>query len=205
MRSTRNVYFALALATLFTASCGQETPAPDAVPTTTAASPPPIAPTPAAARPVDASYDAALDWLRSTDGFRFTLRDGEVRGEGEVRRATIGAESMTLRTDDGVEWRAATSAAGVEWERREGAGWRATTEPAFGNRVYQRVTIPFDPQKKEGEAQLLSSDGDVNHYRFTDANTGRVHDLYVSRTGGHIERLTIGDDVEVSFTPLPER
>lgn len=203
MCTARFTISTLLLVTLFTTGCARETKSPDA---STAAVPDretsKDAPSPAATpRDADASYDAALDWLRSTSGFQFTLRDGEVSGEGELRRTTIGAESMTLRTADGVEWRATTTQGGVVWERREAGGWRAAPEPAFGNRVYQRLTIPFDPQKKEGAAQLVASDANTNRYRFTDANSGRVHELHVSRQRGDIERMTIGDDVDIRFSP----
>ena len=143
-----------------------------------------------------------MDWLRSTSGFGFVLRDGDVEAEGLMRRETIGSERVTVRVG-GVDWRASSGTQGVTWERRDGAAWTAAEAPPFGNRVYQRVTLAFDPQKREGDAQLVESNGNANHYRFTNANSGEVHDVWVSRADGHVERITIGDSVDIRFSVAP--
>lgn len=188
------------LSTLLLAACSRETPAPEPATITSTTTANPTTPPLVTSQHVDASYESAMDWLRSTAGFRFTIRDGEVEGEGEMRRQTIGAEQVTLRTA-GREWRARSGVQGIVWERREGAGWKAES-PEFGNRIYQRLTLAFDPQKKEGSAQLVETDPRTNHYRFTNANTGDVHDVWVSRDDGHVERITIGGNVDVRFLPL---
>lgn len=188
------------LTALLLAACSREAPAPatatsaSTATTVTATTSPPVT-----SQHVDASYESAMDWLRATPGFRFTIRDGDVEGEGEMQRETIGAERVIFRSG-GTEWRASSGAQGVVWERRGANGWSAES-PEFGNRIYQRVTLAFDPQKKEGTAQLAGSDATSNHYRFTNANSGEIHDVWVSRVDGHVERITIGSDVDVRFTP----
>lgn len=206
MRSERFGAGTLLLASLLFAACSRESPAPPTA-TTTQTATPDATRTPDAVVPratVDASYSAGMDWLRSTPGFRFSLRDGEIEGDGEMTRETIGAERVTLRAA-GSEWRASSGPRGITWEKRSGASWSPVETPAFGNRVYQRVTLAFDPQKREGEAQLIASDAIANHYRFTNANTGDVHNVWVSRSGGHVERLAIGDSVDLRISPLAER
>ena len=48
---------------------------------------------------------------------------------------------------------------------------------------------------------LVSSDGDTNLYRFTDANTGEVHEVWVRKTDASIARMKIGSTVELTFEP----
>jgi hypothetical protein len=201
MRADRSaISTTIFLTALLLAACARETPAPEpatdtSATTATAATPPPVIP-----QQADASYESAMDWLRSTPGFRFTIRDGDIEGEGEMRRETIGVERVIFRSG-GTEWRAGSGPQGVVWERRGASGWSAES-PEFGNRIYQRVTLAFDPQKKEGSAQLVTSDATTNHYRFTNANSGEIHDAWVSRADGHVERITIGSTVDVRFTPV---
>ena len=61
-------------------------------------------------------------------------------------------------------------------------------------RLQQRVTLAFDPQKKEGAPQLV----EAGHYRFTNANTGEIHDVWVS-PDNRITRMTIGDSFELKI------
>ena len=75
----------------------------------------------------------------------------------------------------------------AQWCELEGGG-----APAFGKRVYQRVTLAFDPQKKEGAAQLV----EPGHYRFTNAKHSEVHDVWVT-DGSRVQRMKIGDAVEL--------
>ena len=132
-----------------------------------------------------------MTWMKSTPGFRFALEESGVKAEGSMTRERIGTEKVEL-TIDGKTWRAAAGPRGIVWT--------PSGAPSYAGRLYQRVTIAFDPQKKEGEAQLVGTEGGSNHYRFTDANTGKVHDLWVSTADGHLERMTIGDDVTLTIT-----
>lgn len=115
-----------------------------------------------------------MRWFRTTPGFRFVLEDRGVRAEGEMTRTRIGAEEVRLIVN-GEEWSAKTIAKGVVWRR---AG-DEVAPPDWGSRVFQRVTVAFDPQKSEGKAQLVGP----RHYRFTDANTGAIHDIGVDDAG----------------------
>jgi hypothetical protein len=192
----RFIFVTLALAV----ACSPETPAPPQtpVPTTTTA-PPPVATTTSVPELQKGSYDEALVWFRATDGFRFALDDHGVHAEGEVTRKTPGTEKVQFRAD-GAEWLAETNAQGVTWKRREGSAWKSVESPDFGPRLYQRVTLPFDPQKKEGVPLLASSEGTTNLYRFTNANTGEVHELWVRKNDAAVERLKIGDAVDLRIT-----
>lgn len=114
-----------------------------------------------------------------------------------MKRPRVGMEEVTFRAD-GIEWRGVASARGVVWSKRDGAAWSEAAPPDYAGRLYQRVTFAFDPQKKEGAAQIVSSDATSNVYRFTDANTGEVHELRVSKRDAHIEWMKIGNDVELT-------
>lgn len=184
MRCERLFVFSLLFVTL---ACSKETPAPPAAPpaatTTTAA-------TPAPAKLV--SYDEAVIWYRTASAFKFTIIESGVRGDGEMRRKTVGAEVVTVNVD-GVNWRAETGPKGITWTK-DGA---PADTPVWGNRLYQRVTIAYDPQKVEGAAQLV----EPRHFRFTNANTNEVHDVWVAGDG-HISRMKIGETMEMTVEPL---
>ena len=167
-----------------------------------AASPAPVAP-PQVNRSTpdrcagDGSYAQAVDCFRSTSALAFSITEAKgVRAEGEMTRPTIGAEHerFTLHGaggDDG-QWSAEAKAAGVIWTHN---GQRATAEPAVADRIWQRTTLYADPQKKEGEAgraggELIDAQ-DCIRYRFTDANNGDVHDVWVSTIDGHIARIKV--------------
>ena len=167
-------------------ACSRETPTPPAATTTTAATPPVVATT---TTPKSGSYDEAIVWFRSAPAFRFVLDEGDVHAEGELTRKTIGTESIRFRAN-GEDWSAAAGTQGVTWER----DGKPADPPPFGNRVYQRVTVAFDPQKKEGTAQLV----EPGHYRFTNSNTGEVHDVWVT-ADNRIDRMTIGDGFELKI------
>jgi hypothetical protein len=185
-------------------SCSRETPAPPAAPTqhpaTTSVSAPVATSKPTAepAARTGGSYKEAMLWLQSAPAFHFTVDEGGVHAEGDLTRRTIGAESVRIRAN-GEEWRATAGARGVAWELRKGNAWAAAPAPAYGNRIYQRVTLAFDPQKKEGEAQLVAAEGTANHYRFTNANTGEVHDVWVNAADSHVERMRIGNAFEMKI------
>ena len=138
-------------------------------------------------------------WMQSAPKFHFVLDESGVHAEGDLTRKTVGQQLVQFRTN-GDEWRATSGVRGVVWERRKGASWTAADAPPFGNRVYQRVTLAFDPQKKEGTAQLAGTEGRTSHYRFTNANTGEVHEVWVNTADHHVERIKIGDAVDLRIT-----
>jgi hypothetical protein len=185
-------FVALALA------CSRESPAP----TSTA----PATETTATQRPVavptripelqKGTYDEALLWMRSTRRFSFKLAEDGIRAEGEMTRKTPGAEKVRFRAN-GESWEAEATRQGIVWKR----GGKPADAPEYGNRVYQRVTLALDPQKKEGVPLLVSSEGETNLYRFTDANTGYVHEVSVRKSDSSIARIRIGEKVELTIAP----
>ncbi len=189
----RFIFVTLALAV----ACSRETPAPPATPApTTTTAPPEVTTTTRVPTLQKGTYDEALLWFRATKGFHFVLDDDGVHAEGDVTRATPGAEKVQLRTG-GAEWLAETNAQGVTWKRRDAGAWKSAEAPEWGPRIYQRLTLPFDPQKKEDVALLASEEGDTNLYRFTNANTLEVHELWVRKSDAAIERMKIGDKVDL--------
>lgn len=195
----RNLLVAVAMVA---AACSRETPAPDAV---TTATPPPAPPTVTAAPPAVATrtggtYEGAMTWLRSTPAFDFTIDESGVRAEGTMTRPTVGAETVEFRSG-GEQWRGTAGVQGVTWEKKNGTAWAAATPPPWANRLYQRVTIAFDPQKKEGEAQLVSTDASTKHYRFTNANTGEQHDVIVNLSDDSAQRITIAGAMDLQIRP----
>lgn len=170
------------------AACSRETPAPpprEAPPATT---------TTAAAAPVTpvktATYEDAVAWFRSTPGFHFVVEEGGVRAEGDMTRERVGVEKITVVVD-GARWSASTGPQGVSWQR----GGKTAAAPAWGSRLWQRVTVAFDPQKQEGQAQLA----EPGHFRFTDANSGQVHDVWTN-DAGQITRMTIGSGFSMTLS-----
>jgi hypothetical protein len=184
-------------------ACSREAPAPpptaSTTTSTTATAPQPAVTTTRVPELDKGSYDEALLWFRSTKGFDFVLDDRGVHAEGNVARSTPGAEKVQFRVN-GSEWLAEANPQGVAWKRRDGAGpWKSADAPEFGPRIYQRVTVPFDPRKKEGVPLLASGEGETNLYRFTDANTGEVHELWVRKSDAAVERIRIGDTVDLKI------
>jgi hypothetical protein len=186
-----------------TLACSRETPAPEpaatattSTTTTNTATQPPVVTMTSLPEMNKGTYDEALLWFRSNNGFDFVLDDQGVHAEGKVMRERIGRERVQFRAN-GDEWLAEATAKGVTWKRRAGNAWKDVAMPEFGARIYQRVTLPFDPQKKEGVALRVSEEGPSNLYRFTNANTGDVHELWVRKTDGAVERMKIGDKVEL--------
>jgi hypothetical protein len=194
MRRYVLAFVALALA------CSRETPAPPS-----SSAPPPAETVVATQPPVTetrmpelqkGTYDEGLLWMRSAPHFRFTATEDGVHAEGEMTRKTPGAERVRFRVN-GEQWEAAATPQGISWKR----GGKPADPPSYGNRLYQHVTLPFDPQKKEGVPLLVSTEGDTNLYRFTDANTGHVHEVSVRKSDASIARIRIGDKVELTFAP----
>lgn len=173
------------------AACSREAPAPADVQrpaaTTTATT---TAAAPAARAAGTSTYDDAVIWFRSTPGFHFVIEEGGVRAEGDMTRERAGAESMHVIVN-GERWSASTGAQGVSWQR----DGNAAAAPEWGNRLWQRVTVAFNPQKQEGQAQLV----EPGHYRFTDANSGQVHDVWTN-DAGQITRMTIGSGFSMTLT-----
>jgi hypothetical protein len=180
------------------AACSRETPAPPpAPPTETAATPPPVASTTTSVPELQkGTYDEALLWLRSAPRFAFTIVEETLRVEGEMTRPRIGAETVRFRAN-GERWEAAAQPQGIVWKRNG----KPADPPEYGNRVYQRVTLAIDPQKKEGVPLLVSSEGATNVYRFTDANTGAVHEVTVRKSDSSIASIRIGGKTEITFAP----
>jgi hypothetical protein len=200
----RHERFCIITIFLIAISCSRETPAPPAAPTQTTATTSVSAPVTTSKSTTEppagsaGSYKEAMLWLQSAPAFHFTVDEGGIHAEGDLSRRTIGAESIRIRAN-GEEWRATSGARGVAWELRKGNAWTAAPAPAYGNRLYQRVTLAFDPQKKEGDAQLVAAEGTANHYRFTNANTGEVHDVWVNVADNHVERMKIGTAFEMKL------
>ncbi|MGZ5444528.1 MAG: hypothetical protein ACXW5U_20870 [Thermoanaerobaculia bacterium] len=189
------------LALALVLACSRETPAPPHTPTPSTAAPTAEITTSSTTRVPElqkGTYDEALLWFRSTRAFHFVLDDQGVHAEGDVARTTPGAEKVQFRAN-GTEWLAETTAQGVTWKRRDGSAWKSVDAPEFGPRIYQRVTLPFDPQKKEGVPLLASEEGQTNLYRFTNANTGEVHEIWVRKSDAAVERLKIGEKVDLKI------
>lgn len=173
---------------LLAAACSREAPAPaaqDSGATTSTA--PPIAPAPTIGGP---TYDQAITWFRTTPGFSFVVEESGTRAVGDMERTNVGAERVRM-TIGGDEWTAEAGPKGVIWKR----GGSESAPPEMGNRLWQRVTLAFDPEKREGQAQLV----EPGHFRFTDANSGAVHDLWVA-DDGRITKMTIGKSVSMTLS-----
>ena len=181
-------------------ACSRETPspAPATAPQTqtTATAPPPAATATSVPELQKGTYDESLLWFRSAKRFRFVVDEAGMHAEGELTRTTPGAEQVRFRAN-GEQWEAAATPQGVTWKR----GGKPADAPAYGGRLYQRVTVVFDPQKIEGVPMLVSTEGPSNLYRFTNANTGEVHEVWVRKSDSSIERIRIGDKVELKFEP----
>jgi hypothetical protein len=192
--------FGLVAIVFFCVTCAKEQPDErKTVPATTAA---PVN-VPAPVSPAIGTYEQAMDWMRTTRGFHFDLRDGAVHATGDMVREAQRKETVRV-TMAGAEWIATVKPNGVVWFRAEGGGWKAADQaPVDGPRIYQRVTLALDPQKVEGEAQYVRTEGDLNEWRFTNAITREVHRLWIDPRGNHIARMVIESNerpVELKIT-----
>ena len=131
----------------------------------------------------DGSYEQAVECFRMSSGFRFHVTSPAVSGDGRLERPRIGQERVTIG-----DWSAETKPGGIVWAR---AGKPATPSPEL-ERLYQRLTLYLDPQKKEGAPQLAGSDAKANQYHFTDVNSGEVYDVTVAKDDGRIVELRAG-------------
>lgn len=184
------------------AACRQEHPAarPGATPTTTTLAPSPhsaagpvqsTAPPPvrkARSTPQqcsgDGSYEQAVECLRIAATLDFTSS----LGNGRLTRSTIGAERLTIHAADG-NWTAEPRPNGIVWTHDN---QHTTRVPQPLERLYQRLTIFPDPQKKEGGARLAATEGETKRYEFTDANNADRYVVWVSATDGHMAKVQIG-------------
>jgi len=155
----------------------------------TRSTPQPAAPQPA--RPLkstpsrcvgDGSYASAVECVRIASALKFKSSDGD----GEMTRPTPGAERLVLHAKDG-EWLAESKRSGIVWTHD---GQPAKDVPQKLAKLWERLTIFPDPQKKEG-APKLSMEGEVRRYDFTDANTGDRYSVWVSPADGHITKLQV--------------
>ena len=137
----------------------------------------------------DGSYEQAVDCFRMSSGFRFRVASPAVTARGTLRRPRIGEEQMTVG-----EWSAQAKAGGIAWTHN---GKAAPPTPEL-ERLYQRLTLWLDPQKKEGSPQLVDAKGNANHYHFTDANSGEAYDVFIAKDDGRIVRLRAGA-MEIDF------
>lgn len=131
----------------------------------------------------DGSYEQAVECFRMSSGFRFRVVSPALAAHGTLQRPRIGEERVTIG-----EWAAETKPGGIVWTR---GGKPAAPSPEL-ERLYQRLTLWLDPQKKEGSPQLVDAKGDANHYRFTDANSGEAYDVLVAKADGRIVDVRVG-------------
>jgi hypothetical protein len=137
----------------------------------------------------DGSYEAALDCIRMAAALRFHSTDGD----GEMVRRTMGAERLSVHAAGG-EWIAEAKKNGIVWTHN---GQHATDVAPALEKLWERLTIFPDPQKKEGTPQL-SMEGDVRRYDFTDVNTGDRYKVWVAPGDGHITKLQVNSST-ISF------
>lgn len=216
MRGSMRRAFLLSLIVL-AAACGRESKQSSTATTGTTEAPPERPPVAATTPPAprahltpqhcngDGSYAVAIDCFRQTAGFHFVITEGSTRAEGDMARAAVGAENVRFTltgsgTNDG-KWLGLSKGSTIAWSRD---GKAIGTEPPIADTVYQRTTLSFDPQKKEKEAQPAGTemiDGiDCNHLRFTDANNGDTHDVWISRATGDLVKTKVVPSAQ--FRPM---
>lgn len=181
-------------------ACKGETPAPQPAQPPKAGQPQ-ITGVTTAAEPLQSggTYEGAMNWFRSTHGFDFAIEEAGVRATGTMARETVGAETVAFNVN-GETWRATAGPRGVTWERNDGGAWKAAAAPEWGPRLYQRVTVAFDPRKKEPAPQLAASDATTNSWRFTNANSGEVHEVQVNKVNGQVSRIAIADAMKLTIS-----
>jgi hypothetical protein len=132
----------------------------------------------------DGSYNAAVECIRIAAALHFKSTDGA----GDMIRTTPGAERLVVDTSDG-HWVAEAKRTGIIWTHNGNA---VKDVPRKLEKLWERLTIFPDPQKKEGKP-LLSMEGTVRRYDFTDANTGDRYSVWVAPGDGHITKLRVND------------
>ena len=131
----------------------------------------------------DGSYEQAVECFRMSSGFRFRVTSPALTAHGVLQRPRIGEERVTIG-----DWTAETKPGGIVWTR---GGKPATPSPEL-ERLYQRLTLYLDPQKKKGTPQLVDAKGSASHYHFTDANSGEPYDVLVAKADGRIVDVRVG-------------
>lgn len=162
------------------AACSREQRAPVTATHPAAA---PVRPT--VAEPPAGSYQSVLDRFRISPGFHFTFNDGE----GSLKRPMQGMEQVRIhvtRGSDRGDWLAEVKPNGVVWTKD---GKHTVDIPQSLQRLYQRLTIFPDPQKKDGTAQRNG-----NRFEFTDANGGDRYVITVA-PDDRITEIRVGDSV----------
>lgn len=152
------------------------------VPTPPRASAPAPAPAPDAGSTGD--YDKAVAWMRTSPGYHFDMAIGDVKASGELTRPQAGREQLRFRAGS-EEWKAERKLTGVTWYRN---GTHDANEPPYADRIYQWMTFFPDPQKSN--VQVVGTEGDETHIRFTTANTNETEDVWIRRADNHLTRLT---------------
>ena len=132
----------------------------------------------------DGSYAAAVDCIRIAAVLRFKSSDGA----GDMIRKTPGTERLVVNGNDG-EWIGEAKRTGVVWMHN---GKAVKDVPQKLEKLWERLTLFPDPQKKEG-TPALSMEGNVRRYDFTDANTGDRYSVWVAPDDGHITKLRVND------------
>jgi hypothetical protein len=132
----------------------------------------------------DGSYEAAVDCFRIAAALPFKSNEGG----GQMIRKTPGAERLILDSSDG-HWEAEEQRTGVIWTHD---GKPVKDVPPKLEKLWERLTLFPDPQKKEGKP-VLSMEGNVRRYDFTDANTGDRYSVWLSPDDGHITKLRVND------------
>jgi len=143
----------------------------------------PSPPTPLPATRGDGDYSKAVDWVRNAPGFHFEITIGDVSATGDLSRARVGEERVRFKAK-GEEWAAERHLKGVSWSRN---GKPDANEPAYADRIYQWMTLFPDPQKSP--LQVVGTEGDSTHVRFTNLNTNETHDVWVRSADNRLVRL----------------
>lgn len=132
----------------------------------------------------DGSYVAAVDCIRIAAELHFKSSDGA----GSMIRKTPGAERLVLDGNDG-EWIGEAKRTGIVWTHD---GKAVKDVPQKVEKLWERLTVFPDPQKKEG-TPALSMEGNVRRYDFTDVNSGARYSVWVAPDDGHITKLRVND------------
>jgi hypothetical protein len=133
--------------------------------------------------PSPLAYGKAVDWVRTAPSFQFEITLGDVHAAGDLQRANVGEERLRFKAK-GEEWSAERHRKGVSWSRN---GKPDANEPAYADRIYQWVTLFPDPEKSP--LQVVGTEGDATHIRFTNLNTNETHDVWVRNADNHLVRL----------------
>ena len=119
-----------------------------------------------------------MNRFRISPGFHFTFDDGS----GSLERPRQGMEQVKLHITRGADrgdWTASVKPNGVVWTKD---GKHTMDVSSSLLKLYQRLTLFPDPQKKEGTAHR---NGD--RFEFTDANGGDRYSIAVGPDGAMTE------------------